>query len=160
SFGPDETTKSGAAQPPQPATPQGEGAPCPSCRTFVPKGFMFCGSCGARIAPGAPGTAKPAGAEPGVGKTMFMAGGQAAAAAQPRGKLILIRSDGSEGGTHSLMDGNNLIGRTTGGMFETDGFLSPRHAEVIISGGNATVRDLHSLNGVFVKLGQEEEIPS
>jgi hypothetical protein len=159
SFGPDETTKSGAAQPPLPAAPQGEGAPCPTCGTFVPKGFMFCGSCGARTGAGA-APAKPAAGDAGVGRTMFMAGGQAAPAAQPRGKLILIRSDGSEGGTHSLMDGTNLIGRTTGGMFETDGFLSPRHAEVVVSGSSATVRDLHSLNGVFVKLSGEEEIPS
>src|SRR5262249_56630742 len=108
---------------------------------------------------GAP-AAKPAAGEPGTVKTMFMAGAQVAAAPQPRGKLILIRSDGSEGGTQPLMDGTNLIGRTTGGMFENDGFLSPRHAELVVSGSTATVRDLHALNGVFVKLSQEEEIPS
>jgi pSer/pThr/pTyr-binding forkhead associated (FHA) protein len=152
----EENTKSGAAQPPVPAA-QGAGAPCPNCGTFVPQGFLFCGSCGTRIAPA--GAAPPPN-EPGTVKTMFMAGAQPAAAAQPRGKLILIRSDGSEGGTHPLMDGTNLIGRTAGGMFESDGFLSPRHAELVVSGSSATVRDLHSLNGVFVKLLAEEEIPS
>jgi pSer/pThr/pTyr-binding forkhead associated (FHA) protein len=151
-----ENTKAGAAQPPMPAA-QGAGAPCPNCGTFVPEGFLFCGSCGTRM--GAPGAA-PLAQEPGTVKTMFMAGAQPAAVAQPRGKLILIRSDGSEGGTHPLKDGTNLIGRTIGGMFESDGFLSPRHAELVVSGQSATVRDLHSLNGVFVKLSQEEEIPS
>ena len=152
-----ESTKSGAAQPPLPAA-QGAGAPCPNCGTFVPQGFLFCGSCGTRTAPA--GAAPPPAGEPGTVKTMFMAGAQPAAAPQPRGKLILIRSDGSEGGTHPIKDGTNLIGRTAGGMFESDGFLSPRHAELVVSGSSATVRDLHSLNGVFVKLGQEEEIPS
>ena len=64
-------------------------------------------------------------------RTAFM-GGQAAVApvAVPRGRLILIRPDGSEGGAHPLHDGDNLIGRGQAPLFDADAYLSPRHAEL------------------------------
>ena len=45
-------------------------------------------------------------------------------------------------------------------MFENDGYLSPVHALLHISAPNAVVRDLDSLNGVFVKMTTEEELQS
>ncbi len=77
---------------------------------------------------------------------------------QPRAMLTLIRPDGSEGGTHELRQGENKIGRNFGSIFETDGYLSPVHAELVVNGANATVRDLDSLNGVFVKMTEPEEL--
>jgi pSer/pThr/pTyr-binding forkhead associated (FHA) protein len=70
----------------------------------------------------------------------------------------LIRPDGTEGGTHELRPGENKLGRTFGTIFENDGYLSPVHAQLDIHGPSATVRDLNSLNGVFVKMTQEEEL--
>jgi pSer/pThr/pTyr-binding forkhead associated (FHA) protein len=88
---------------------------------------------------------------------MFLAP-SAAPAAQPRGKLVLIRPDGAEGGTVPLHEGETLVGRGHGSLFDSDAYLSPRHAELVLNAAGLVARDLHSLNGVFVKLAQEEEI--
>lgn len=83
----------------------------------------------------------------------------AATQAQPaRALMTLIRPDGSEGGTHDLSDGENKIGRNHGELFENDGYLSPTHAIITIHGTEASIRDLDSLNGVFVKMTDEEEV--
>jgi len=119
---------------------------CPQCGNDVPPGFRFCGSCGCRmdevsqpaIAPAPTPQARP----------------------QPRALMTLIRPDGSEGGTHELRQGENKIGRNFGPVFETDGYLSPLHAEMLVNGTAAMVRDLDSLNGVFVKMIEEEELHS
>ncbi len=116
--------------------------PCPSCGTQVPAGFVFCGQCGSRVEPtGAPAPARAPAAHPAA-----------------RGKLVLIRPDGSEGGTHALAAGPNMVGRGGGALFDADSYLSPRHAELVLSPAGLTVRDNDSLNGVFVKLTEEEEI--
>ncbi len=118
---------------------------CPSCATNVPVGFRFCGSCGTRmeevIAP----------AQPPVEQAIPKRG---------RLSMTLIRPDGSEGGTHDLTPGENKIGRNFGAIFENDGYLSPSHATIEILGNRGVVRDLDSLNGVFVKMTGEEELHS
>jgi hypothetical protein len=76
----------------------------------------------------------------------------------PRALLTLIRPDGSEGGMFELRQGRNEIGRSTAPVFESDGYLSPVHAEITVAPGTAVVRDLGSLNGVFVKMFAEEEL--
>lgn len=91
---------------------------------------------------------------------MYMVGSTPAAAAAPRGRLILIRPDGSEGGTHPLHDGENLIGRGQGSLFDADAYLSPRHAEFVVGGDGLVIRDLRSLNGVFLKIISEEPLES
>ena len=90
---------------------------------------------------------------------MFL-GGQRAMASQPRGKLILIRPDGTEGGALALNEGETVIGRGMGPMFDGDAYLSPRHAMFVLNAAGLVVSDLHSLNGVFIKLTDEEEIAS
>jgi len=77
-----------------------------------------------------------------------------------RGQLTLIRPDGTEGGIHPLREGENLIGRGQGHLFDADPYLSPRHAEFVLTEEGLEVRDLRSLNGVFVKLTQEEPLES
>jgi pSer/pThr/pTyr-binding forkhead associated (FHA) protein len=89
---------------------------------------------------------------------MYM--GQPAAKAGPRGQLTLIRPDGTEGGVHPLHDGETLIGRGQGSLFDADPYLSPRHAEFILNDEGLVVRDLRSLNGVFIRLTQEEHLES
>ena len=74
--------------------------------------------------------------------------------------MTLIRPDGSEGGTHELRPGENKLGRSFGPVFENDGYLSPVHALLDIRGPQSLVRDLDSLNGVFVKMTGEEELQS
>ncbi|HEX2612747.1 MAG TPA: FHA domain-containing protein [Fibrobacteria bacterium] len=82
------------------------------------------------------------------------------AAPVPRGRIVLIRPDGSEGGSHPLYDGENLVGRGQGALFEGDLYLSPRHAEFVLGPQGLIVRDLRSLNGVFVKITGEEPLES
>ncbi len=78
----------------------------------------------------------------------------------PKGYLTLIRPDGTEGGVHPLHPGENLIGRGQGPLFDADPYLSPRHAEFVLTPAGLEVRDLQSLNGVFVKLPQEQKLES
>jgi pSer/pThr/pTyr-binding forkhead associated (FHA) protein len=118
---------------------------CPSCGSDVPPSFRFCGTCGFRMDEASAPMPMPQ--PPGV-------------AARTRLSMTLIRPDGTEGGSHDLRPGENKLGRSFGSVFENDGYLSPIHAQLDIRGGGAVVRDLDSLNGVFVKMTQEEELSS
>jgi pSer/pThr/pTyr-binding forkhead associated (FHA) protein len=111
---------------------------------------MFCGACGQKLS--APQIAPR--------MTGDIARSTPAAEPRPRGKLTLIRPDGTEGGTHDLAEGPNNVGRAHGAVFENDGYLSPLHGEVIVNAAGAVVRDLQSLNGVFMKMVAEEELKS
>jgi pSer/pThr/pTyr-binding forkhead associated (FHA) protein len=125
---------------------------CPSCGSDVPPTFRFCGTCGFRMDEGSAPNIMPTGPA-GMGAPMAMP-------QRARLSMTLIRPDGSEGGTHDLRPGENKLGRSFGPVFENDGYLSPVHAMLDIRGQQAVVRDLDSLNGVFVKMTQEEELQS
>lgn len=77
-----------------------------------------------------------------------------APASVSRVKLVLIRPDGTEGGTASLNDGVNSVGRSSGPLFANDTYLSPKHCTITITGGGSsiTVRDEASLNGVYLRV--------
>jgi pSer/pThr/pTyr-binding forkhead associated (FHA) protein len=126
---------------------------CPSCGKLVVATYAFCGSCGQRMKPSAGGA-------PAAARTMYLASGAPAARPAPRGHLTLIRPDGTEGGVHPLHEAENLIGRGQGALFDADPYLSPRHAEFTFAAEGLTVRDLRSLNGVFIKIMQEEKLES
>jgi pSer/pThr/pTyr-binding forkhead associated (FHA) protein len=122
--------------------PAPEGQNCDACGTFVGPGFRFCPNCGAPMAPSGPAaTAARAAARPGT-----------------PGQLTLIRPDGTDGATHPLKEGENRIGRTSGPLFEADGYLSPFHAELVLNAAGLVVRDANSLNGVFYRITEEEEL--
>jgi pSer/pThr/pTyr-binding forkhead associated (FHA) protein len=122
---------------------------CPTCGNAVPSEFSFCGQCGTPLE----GSTKHA-AHTAPNRTIPAPSSQGAV----HGKLILIRPDGTEGGVHPLNEGENLIGRGLGALFDADGYLSPRHAEIVINAAGGVVRDTGSLNGVYVKLTEEEQI--
>ncbi len=115
---------------------------CPSCGNVVPAEFAFCGNCGTRLDASKPNVAPRASASSGTAS----------------GRLILIRPDGTEGGVHPLHEGENVIGRGLGALFDADGYLSPRHAELVLNAAGVVVRDTGSLNGVYVKLTDEEQL--
>ncbi len=130
---------------------------CPSCGNDVPPSFRFCGTCGFRMdEASAPNVMPPGGTAPNPGPMGGM--GMAPQPQRMRLSMTLIRPDGSEGGTHELRPGENKLGRSFGAVFENDGYLSPVHAQLDIRGQQAMVRDLDSLNGVFVKMTGEEEL--
>jgi Double zinc ribbon/FHA domain len=131
-----------------PATPSALRR-CPSCGSDVAASFRFCGTCGFRMD------------EPSAPVQMPTPGPAAPTAGRARLSMTLIRPDGQEGGVHELVHGANRIGRNYGSLFENDGYLSPVHAEITLQpNGSGRVRDLESLNGVFVKMTQEEELVS
>ncbi len=132
---------------------------CPSCGSDVPPTFRFCGTCGFRMDETQPNAAPMPGM--GMGQPAPAIGpGMAPQAQRSRLSMTLIRPDGTEGGTHDLRPGENKLGRSFGPVFENDGYLSPVHAMLDIRGTTGTVRDLDSLNGVFVKMTGEEELQS
>jgi predicted component of type VI protein secretion system len=90
----------------------------------------------------------------------MQAGRGAAEPSRPKGKLGLIRPDGSEGGAHVLTDAVSVIGRGAGPLFDHDSYLSPRHARFALDGGRMILEDAGSLNGVFVRITQEEPLQS
>jgi len=133
--------------------PPVETVACPNCGKQVASAFAFCGGCGHRMK-GAPGAV----AEAAVARADAVAPVPVRIA--PQGHLTLIRPDGTEGGVCPLQEGVNLIGRGQGALFDADPYLSPRHAEFVLSEGGLEVRDLRSLNGVFVRITEEEPLES
>ncbi|MEJ7599084.1 MAG: FHA domain-containing protein [Kofleriaceae bacterium] len=122
---------------------------CPSCGSDVPPSFRFCGTCGFRMDEGSAPMPMPM-PPPTAAPPMQMQ--------RARLSMTLIRPDGTEGGTHDLRNGENKLGRSFGPVFENDGYLSPTHAQLDLRAPSGVVRDLDSLNGVFVKMTQEEEL--
>jgi hypothetical protein len=123
---------------------------CPSCGNVVPAEFAFCGACGTRLE-----------AQRHVDTSRNELEPSASTHAPDRaavGKMVLIRPDGTEGGVHPLTEGENVIGRGLGALFDADGYLSPRHAELVLNAAGLVVRDTGSLNGIYVKLADEEEL--
>ena len=116
---------------------------CSQCGASNPKEFVFCGNCGTRLKAPADPVQRSSTAAPQVKRAAI-------------GKLALIRPDGSEGGTYELESEDTLIGRGAGPLFDNDSYLSPRHARFHVENGQLFVSDVGSLNGVFVKLVQDE----
>ena len=133
--------------------PQVETVPCPNCGKQVASAFAFCGGCGHRMKP-APGAV----AEAAIAHADAVAA--PAARVAPQGHLTLIRPDGTEGGVCPLHEGANPIGRGLGPLFDADPYLSPRHAELVLNEAGLEVHDLRSLNGVFVRITEEEPLES
>ena len=148
-FSPSYVPPAAAAAP----APAGGMRRCPSCGSDVPPTFRFCGTCGFRMD-------EQSGAMPMPQPGPAPMSAPVAAPQRARLSMTLIRPDGSEGGTHELRQGENKLGRSFGPVFENDGYLSPIHAQLDIRGQQAMVRDLDSLNGVFVKMTGEEELTS
>jgi pSer/pThr/pTyr-binding forkhead associated (FHA) protein len=137
-------------QPPMQAAPAASGPlKCLQCQADIPPNFKFCGVCGTPIPADVPIPAPLPAPQPVA----------APAAPAMQATMTLIRPDGNEGGTHTLQMGLNKIGRSHGAIFESDGYLSPTHAELTVNEqGNHMICDMGSLNGVFVRMTEEEEL--
>ena len=134
-----------ATAPPETAPPSTPS--CPSCGTPNPKDFTFCGNCGARLGQGQSQPTMSRGAP-----------APAPAASGPVAQLALIRPDGSEGGYHTVMEHNVILGRGSGPLFDNDAYLSPKHASLDFEGDSLVVADHGSLNGVFVRIVADEPL--
>jgi pSer/pThr/pTyr-binding forkhead associated (FHA) protein len=70
-----------------------------------------------------------------------------------------LLKDGSEGRSIPLAEGDADIGAAEGDVvFPDDPYMSPRHARVAARQSTYTLRDLDSVNGVYVRLRDEVEL--
>lgn len=68
-------------------------------------------------------------------------------------RLVQLLEGGGSAEAMAMSDGDYLIGRDEGGMvFPGDLAISGRHAILTVSGDKASLRDLGSANGTFVRL--------
>jgi pSer/pThr/pTyr-binding forkhead associated (FHA) protein len=71
--------------------------------------------------------------------------------------LAVIAQDGSTGQTYWIEQGSVDIGREEGEIrLASDRFVSPRHARVYARGGSFFLKDLSSLNGVYLRVRESE----
>ncbi len=141
---------------------------CPQCASPNPRGNRFCITCGFDMAtvtavPPAPAAVQPPPPAPVIAPvveapTPALAEAPAVAARPERARLVLIRPDGTEGGHHSLLEGENGVGRDASAVFTGDPFLSPRHATFVVSPGSVTVRDEGSLNGIYLRIERQQPV--
>ncbi|MGE3672314.1 MAG: FHA domain-containing protein [Polyangiaceae bacterium] len=76
-----------------------------------------------------------------------------------RGKLVVIAQDGSPGREYPIFDDQVDIGRQEGAIvLPNDPYVSPRHARVMHRDGHFFIRDLGSVNGVYVRLTKSESL--
>jgi pSer/pThr/pTyr-binding forkhead associated (FHA) protein len=136
-----------AAPRPQPAAtapPPGPGpsnVECPQCGQNNSTGNRFCAACGFNLT----AASRPATAAADLNAV--------SASGLKHVLLVALRADGTEAGSFSLPDEPRVtLGRDIGGIFSGDSYLSPRHASISRAGGNVSVRDEGSLNGVYLKL--------
>ncbi len=77
-----------------------------------------------------------------------------------RGRLVQILETGLQGNAFLLQEGDNWIGRDNGDItFPGDGFVSGRHALLQLdSHGRATISDLGSSNGTFLRIDSTSKL--
>ena len=141
--------------PPELAPLNEETSPCSHCGAQVPENFRFCHVCGFDLH--SEGPSEGAGAVP-EERVSAPAVADVREAPAHRARLVLIQPDGSEGEGFSLTAERTLIGRTTGGIFASDAYLSPEHAEFRFEGDQLVVKDMESLNGVYIRIDPEVPI--
>lgn len=118
---------------------------------------VFCQFCGARLVVGPEEPIARAGPEPAPG---YAAQPPAfAAEVAPDARLVVIGQDGKPGRDYPIVDDQTDIGREEGSIvLPNDPYVSPRHARLSRRNGRFFVRDLESVNGVYVRLRAQERL--
>lgn len=74
-------------------------------------------------------------------------------------RLVSIRKDGTDGQTFTLQGEHTDIGRTEGEIvLPEDAYLSPRHARISRDSNGFILKDLASVNGVYLRLNEAVEL--
>jgi len=164
--------------------PSGKGTVCWRCYGVGDPGADFCKFCGARYADApasAPGAA-PAKSSPATSRsrdeeiirppselppaapstsTGGSSGPSSASGSTGRGALVSILKDGTDGRRFTISDEHTDIGREEGQIvLGDDPYLSPRHARLTTRGSGAVLRDLDSVNGVYIRLREPADLAS
>lgn len=122
---------------------------CSKCGQANPASFRFCGACGGPLEAEEPEE---------EGTSIVSAISADAPSAAVKGKLVLIKPDGSEGATYEIVGEECTVGRESGEPFASDPFMSPEHATFIAGDGDVTLRDEGSLNGVYLRVEPERPV--
>lgn len=78
-------------------------------------------------------------------------------AGEPPARLVVIAQDGTPGNEYAITGAEAEIGREGGTIrLESDPYVSPRHLRITRRNGRFFVRDLESVNGVYVRLRAPE----
>ncbi len=158
-----------AAAPPAPVATAPAEVACSRCRGANSPQMGFCQFCGAKLGdaiavpevqvmPG-PATAlgpAPAGS-PFAAGTSFQFG--ARQRHEERAKLVVIGQDGKPGREYEIEGEQTDVGREEGSiLLVNDPYVSPRHARLQFRDGRFFIRDLESVNGVYVRLRAPERL--
>jgi pSer/pThr/pTyr-binding forkhead associated (FHA) protein len=127
---------------------------CPRCHSHSQRGQKFCSGCGWRFqaddAGDVPTPQEAISAPPGSHRQI-----------QPvrPARLVTLLKDGSEGQSVDLGAEDADVGSAEGSIaFPDDPYLSPRHARIAFRQGTYVLRDLDSVNGVYVRLREDAEL--
>jgi len=131
--------------------PDAPARTCYRCHAECEPDATFCRYCGASFVDPGVAASRPT---PAQGAPAIADRAPAASA-----RLVTLLKDGSEGRSIPLSEGDADIGASEGEVtFPDDPYMSPRHARVSCRGGTYSVRDLDSVNGVYVRLREEVEL--
>ncbi len=137
----------GPGVPPREA-PRKDVVTCSRCHGTNTAGQPYCQFCGARLTPEQapePAPSPPDGAL------------RDASAGEPPARLVVIAQDGTPGTEYPIIGAQAEIGREDGAIrLATDPYVSPRHLLISRRNGRFFVRDLESVNGVYVRLRAAE----
>jgi len=76
-------------------------------------------------------------------------------------RVVQLLEGGGEGDIYPLKQGENLVGRGTGDVsFANDGYVSSKHATIIVGEGSLAIKDLGSANGTFVRVNGQVAVTS
>lgn len=134
------------------------GPICGRCRGVGDPGALVCKFCGARYADFV-GREDVHTTAHGPHQTDGFAGVQSTLATDVR--LVAILKDGSDGAVHAIHVPSTDLGRTEGDVrFPDDPYLSARHARLRKDANRWFLRDLDSINGVFLRIREPVELRS
>jgi len=135
------------------AEPEAEILNCANCGTRLSNNDRFCSNCGTPI-----GHIKPQAA----GKTMFLhaSGEMPVTRKKTMARLTVIDNTGADGMVYNIMEGENVCGSSDGLIIIEDNLVSSAHCSFSFESDRLTVKDLDSVNGVYIKLRGEIEILS
>lgn len=149
----------GASLADEPTPPSGtspKALECARCHAPREASARFCRYCGASHDLTGVLANAPAEAAPAPGRSPASSPGVPVASVA---RLVTLLKDGSEGRSIALGEQDQDIGASEGDItFPDDPYLSPRHARIACRAGNYTLRDLDSVNGVYVRLREPVEV--
>lgn len=134
---------------------------CSRCRGANTPHMSFCQFCGARLV-GGPEEPRAAAYGPNPVAVAQRAPGtnlQFAGEPQLEARLVVIGQDGKPGREYAIIEDQTDIGREEGNIvLPNDPYVAPRHARLSRRNGRFFVRDLESVNGVYVRLRAQERL--